>query len=122
MIEAFGPEPLVAVEPFISFVHRRGAQPARHDAPALLPGDEARILEHVEMLQDRRQRHGKGLGEIADADGVALAEAGQQRPARRIGEGGKGAVEGGGLIVNHKVKYKGAAGCVKWAQAEGAVC
>ena len=119
MIEALGPEPLVAVEPFVGFVHRLGAQPARHDAAALFPGDQPRILEDVEVLHDRRQRHGERLGEIADTDGVAVAQARQQRPPRRIGEGGERAVERGGLIVNHVVKYREVRGCVKGAQVGG---
>ena len=41
------------------------------------------------------------------------AQPGDQRPPRRVGERGEGAVERGGRIVNHMVKYSRRGGRVK---------
>jgi hypothetical protein len=65
-VEAVGPEALVAVEPRVGSFHRFGAQAAGHCAAALAAGDEAGVGENVEMLHHRRQRHGEGLGQLAD--------------------------------------------------------
>ena len=55
------------------------------------------------MLHDGRQRDREGPRQLADRDGFLRVETGQERPPRRVGEGGEGAVEEGALIVNHKV-------------------
>lgn len=55
------------------------------------------------MLHDGRERDGKRARQLADSDGFLGVEAGQQGPSGRVGEGGEGAVEGGGFIVNHRV-------------------
>ena len=68
------------------------------------------------MLHDRRQGHREGTGELAHRDAVLLVEPGEQGPPGRIGEGGKGAVERGGLIVNHEVKNRPRSDGVKGAQ------
>lgn len=57
------------------------------------------------MLHDGRQRDREGPRQLADGDALLFVEAGQKRPARRIGEGCEGAVEDGALIVNHGVYY-----------------
>ena len=128
MIEAFGPEFLVAVEPVIGLFHRFGAQPAGDRPPALGSSDQAGIRQHVEVLHHRRQRHRKrpgefadrqvflfaqageqsaarGVGQRADRKAVGLAQPCQQGPPRRVGERGEGAVECRLLILNHQVKY-----------------
>ena len=115
MIEAIAPEALVAVEPFVGFVHRLGAQPAGDDAAGLVASDQPGIRQHVEMLHHRRQRHRKRLGQRADREPVGLAQAGEQRAPGWVGERGKGAVERSGRIVNHVVKYRRAGTGVKSA-------
>ena len=113
MIEAIVPEFLVAVEPVIGFLHRRGLQPAGDDAAILAARDQAGGGQYVEMFHHRRQRHGEGFGQFADRNGVGFAQARQQCPARRVGQGGESAVEGRGQIVNHMVKYRRCARRVK---------
>jgi hypothetical protein len=54
LIETVAPEALVAVEPFVGFVHGLGAQPAGHSAPVFGAGDEPGLRQHVEMLHHRR--------------------------------------------------------------------
>ena len=96
MIETLIPEPLVAVEPFIRFLHGPGLQPAGDNAAVLFARDQAGGGQHVEMFHHRRQGHGEGFGQFADRNGVGLAHARQQRPASRVGQGGEGAVEARG--------------------------
>ena len=55
------------------------------------------------MLHDGRQRDREGARQLADGDPFFGVEAGQQRPTRRVGEGGEGTVEQGAFIVNHRV-------------------
>ena len=76
-------------------------------APDLVAREEARILENVEMLHDRRQRHREWLRQFADRHAVLLVEVRQKRAAGRIGEGAESPVERSVLILNHRVKYSG---------------
>ena len=55
------------------------------------------------MLHDGRQRDREGPGQLTHGDAFFRVEAGEQRPSRRVGEGGEGTVEKGALIVNHRV-------------------
>ena len=80
------------IEPVIGFLHRPGLQPAGDSAAGLLPRHQTGAGQHIEVLHDRRQRHGEGLGQVADGNRLGLAHAGEQGPARRVREGGVGAV------------------------------
>jgi hypothetical protein len=46
----------------------RSVEPARHRAAALAASDQADALEHIKMLENRRQRHGKRLRQRADGE------------------------------------------------------
>ena len=93
MIEALGPEALIAIEPVVGLAHRLGMQAARDCAAGLFARDEAGVGQDVEMLHHRRQRHGKRFGEFAHRNGLALAELRQQRAPGGVRERGEGAVE-----------------------------
>ena len=84
---------------------RAGVQPAAHDTPALLPFDEARALEDVQVLEEARERHPEGFRKLADRMPAARKK-GQHSPPRGVGERAENGVEGRGLIVNHPVHYK----------------
>jgi hypothetical protein len=77
------------------------------------------------MLHDRGQRHRERLRQLAHRNTVPAAEPRQQRPPRRIGERGKGAVEDLVSILNHVVWYNGNEAGVKrggrsqWGRAPG---
>jgi hypothetical protein len=90
-------------KPALRLLQWGGIEPARDGAAALAALDQAGDFEHVKMLEHRRQRHGKRLGQHGDGEFRRLAEAGQYGAPRRIGQGGKDAVEVAGLIVNHQV-------------------
>jgi hypothetical protein len=91
-------------EPVLRLLQRGGIEPARYRAAALVAPDQAGALKHVEVLEYRRQRHGKRLGQRGNGEFRRLAQARQHGAPGRIGQGGKDAVEVTGLIVNHKVK------------------
>ena len=102
-IEIIGPEALVAVEPIHRLLHRLRGEPAGHDTAGLLARDEAGIGQHVEMLHDRRQRHRKRLGELADRKCISVGQPREQRPPRRVSQRGESAIESLIRILNHKV-------------------
>ncbi len=57
------------------------------------------------MLHDGGQGDRERPRQLADGEPFFLVEPGQQGAPGRIGQGGKGAVEDGTLIVNHRVKF-----------------
>jgi hypothetical protein len=71
---------------------RRGYEAAAADAPGPFAHEQARFLEHPEVLRDRRQREVERLGQLAHVGG-ANGKASQHSPARGIGKGPEGHVE-----------------------------
>jgi hypothetical protein len=65
------------------------------------------------VLHDRRQRHAKRLRKRAHRKSGLIGKTRHQRPPRRIGERGKGAVKWGAVILNHVVKYRATVLAVK---------
>lgn len=102
-VESALPELAVARDPGGSFGQRRGLEAAATHPPVLLGLDEAGPLEDVDVLEDRRQRHGERPRELAHG-GLGLREPDQDGPARRVGQSPERGVEPA-LIVNHQVKY-----------------
>jgi hypothetical protein len=102
-VKAFGPEARITIEPVHGLLHRRRREAACHRAAGLLARDQAGIRQHVEMLDDRRQRHRKRLGQLAYGDAFLLDQPRQQCAAGRVGKRRKGSVERGVLILNHTV-------------------
>jgi hypothetical protein len=94
-------------------LHRLGIEPASDGAAGFGALHQAGVGQHVEMLHDRRERHGERLRQRADRKVRLLGEARQQGPARRVGKRGKDAIERGGTKLNHVVKYKAATRAVK---------
>lgn len=94
-------------EPTLRILQRRGVEPARNRAAAFAAADQAGDFKHVEMLEHRRQRHGKRLRQSRDREFLRLAKAGQHGAPGWIGQGGKDAVQVIGPIVNHQVKLEG---------------
>jgi hypothetical protein len=56
------------------------------------------------MLHDGGKRHGEGPGKFAHRNVLLIPKPGEERPPRRVGEGGEGAVENGVLMLNHLVR------------------
>jgi hypothetical protein len=57
LIEFFGPEFLIAVEPIVGVAHGFRPQAAAYDAAILLASDEPGVRQDIEMFHDRRERH-----------------------------------------------------------------
>ena len=74
--------------------------------PVLVRVTRPGVRQNVEMLHDRRQRHGEGPGKLAYGNVLALIELREQSAPRRVGKRGEGAVERGLLILNHVVKCR----------------
>ena len=92
-IESHRPEPRIAGEPVLRFLHRGGVEPARHGAPGLVSFDQAGAFEHVEVLEHRRQRHRERLRQGGDGKLGLFAQARQHGAAGRIGQRGKGSIK-----------------------------
>lgn len=56
------------------------------------PRQQARFLEHAQVAGDGRKGDVEGLREIADG-GFARGQARQDRPARRVRQGGERCIE-----------------------------
>src|SRR5215218_9866903 len=84
-VEALVPLVAVAIDPGGCLVERLRAEGA--PAPLRVGGalDEARTLEHLEVLRDRGTAHGERLGQFSDGRRSAV-EARDDRAPRRIGE------------------------------------
>src|SRR5437773_2514127 len=54
--------------------------------------DEPRMLEHLEVLRDRRLTHCERLGQVHHAR-LARREPGENRPSRRVGQCGESHIE-----------------------------
>ena len=99
------PEAFVAAQPIHGFPHGLGPQPYRHGAPDFRPGDEAGIIEHVEMLHHGRQLDREGLRQRADGCAVFAFEPSENRPPGRVDERRECPVEPF-AIVHHLAKYR----------------
>jgi hypothetical protein len=106
-VEAFRPEALVMIEPVHGLLHRGSGQLAGDGAADLAPCDQSGVGQHVEMLHDGGERHGKRPRELAYRNARAAIELRKERSPRRVCESGEGAIEAGILILNHQVKYMG---------------
>jgi hypothetical protein len=92
------------LEPFERRFEGARLQAAVHHPSGFVALDEPRVLEDVEMLDEARQRHAEGLRQLADRM-ISLAQPGEHRAARRIGQRAEQGVKpaGGSGIVNHLV-------------------
>src|SRR5919106_4882994 len=84
-IEALPPIPPVAGQPVGGLLERLALQPRRPQLRAALARDQARPLEHLQMLGDRLHGDRKRLCELVDG-GVALREPGQDPASSRVRE------------------------------------
>jgi len=99
----FGPEAFVSPQPADRLFQRRRREAADDDAAGFGTRDQGCVRQHVEMLHDRWQRHGKRTGQVADGCAFPLAQLGYERAPRRIGERRENVIQIGALILNHLV-------------------
>jgi hypothetical protein len=99
-----GVEPLVALfpvvtvvrQPFDGFAQGRRFEAARATLRVAVAGDQARSLEHFEMLGDGRLADRERRRQLGDG-GIATPELGQDRPTGRVGQRGERPVEAVGI-------------------------
>jgi len=92
-VEAVGPFGVRAAEPV---VHREQALELKSRGAAVAvaaPADQARPLQHLEVLGDRGLRQRGGARELDDA-GFSRREALEDGPARGVGKCREGAAQG----------------------------
>src|SRR5438445_445911 len=110
-VEPPPPEPPVAGDPGDGLLERRRLEAAAALASLSLAGDEPGALEDSQVPRDRRQGDLERPRELSHR-GLTRGEPGQDRPARRIGQGRESRIEGGGRMLNHAVNYmEAASGC-----------
>src|SRR6185312_3502612 len=96
-VEALVPELAVALQPFIDAHERLRLQLCGAVLRLASAGDEACMLQDLQVFGDGRQAHVEGLRQLVHR-GLAQRQAGQNGPAGRVGEGREGfrkAVRGG---------------------------
>ena len=90
-------------EPHVQHIESPGAEAHGAD-PALLAGlHDSRVLEHAEVLHQRRQRHGDQAEQVGHG-GRRRRQALHDRPTRRIGECAQDGVHFR-AIVSHAPNY-----------------
>ena len=87
--------------PVRGLLERGRLEPAAAHAAILASVNQACPLEHLDVFQDGRQRHGERAGQLGDRR-VRLGQARQDRPARPVGQRAERRIQAG-LIVNHMV-------------------
>jgi hypothetical protein len=99
----FGPEAFVSPQPAHRLFQRRRCEAANDGAAGFGARDQGCLRQHVEMLHDRWQRHGKRTGQVADGCAFPFAQLRYERAPRRIGERRENVIQIGVLILNHVV-------------------
>src|SRR5687768_6261303 len=107
------PRLLARPHPLHRLVERLGLHPARPPLGLPAADDQPRSLEHLEVARDRRQGHWERLRQLAHGR-LPLGQTGQDRAARRIGEGGEGEAELVGWHVGRHVTVPLIKGLIKY--------
>ncbi len=84
-VEAAVPELSVGLQPLVRVSQRLGDDATRTTLRVTAAGDETRLLEHLEVLGDRRLAHGKRRGELGHRR-LAPFQPGKDRTTSRIGQ------------------------------------
>jgi hypothetical protein len=98
------PKPPVVLDPGCRILHGLGQQTAAAHSAILLPGEQAGLLEHPQVLGNGRKGDAKGLGQFTHR-GLAAGQARKDGPAGGIGERREGGIERDRAIFNHMVYY-----------------
>ncbi len=92
LVEPLRPDPPVLLDPAHGRVECLALEVAGTELGTAGPGDEPAAFEHLEVLGDPREGHIEGRGQLVHR-GVALRQAGHDRPAGRVRQGGEGGVK-----------------------------
>src|SRR5207244_3996012 len=104
-LEAAGPKALIESEPRMRARERPRREAAQMRAAAHLAADQSGVLECLDVLRGRRERHREGLGKLAHRS-FAAGEVAQHPPACGIAESMKDRIELGCFQFNHVVEYR----------------
>src|SRR5438445_2464520 len=91
-VAALLPEPTVPLGPIRRLLERPGLEPSGPPLALPAPRDQPGALQDLEVLGDRGKSHREGLGQLGDRR-VARGQPLQDRPASRVGERRKSAVQ-----------------------------
>src|SRR5262245_6850835 len=91
-LEISFPDLAIGLDPRTRLRQRPGFDPPRPALRVLLDRDQARALQHLQVLRDRGLADLERRCQLGDR-GLASREPGEDRPARGVGEGHEGGVE-----------------------------
>jgi hypothetical protein len=91
-VEGLVPEVALIGQPALDVPGGVGFEGANMGAAFQCSRDEASLFQHPQMLADRRERHAKRNGELADRS-RPLPEPAKNRAAGGIGQGAEGRVQ-----------------------------
>lgn len=97
------------LDPALRLGERSGDEPESVDPALAAAGDEARSLQHSEVLRHGGQRHRERAGEVADG-ALRAGEPREDGPPRGVREGSERRVQR--RTINHMVNYYPRAGRV----------
>src|SRR6266568_3151899 len=102
LVEALLPVAPVVLDPVGDALERIGLEPAGPPLRLAAALDQARALEHLQVLGDGGKADVEGLGEFHHRD-FARGEAREDRAPRGVGEGGEGGAEVIGLHLTNRL-------------------
>src|ERR1700750_3306594 len=117
-VETLAPEAAVPFQPVHNAIELRRHQAEVPHATVLLMLDEPGVLQHGEVLDDRRKRHIEGLRQLAHRGGTRGQALGD-RASGRVGESTEDRVETGLLILHRSVKYNDTQEEATWPSSSG---
>src|SRR5213593_4962902 len=85
-VETVFPKNAVALHPLCGFAETVRLEPCRSPLRVAPARNQSCVLEHLEMLRDRRKGHVERLRELRDR-GFPRRETSEDRPPRRVGDG-----------------------------------
>ena len=91
-IQTAGPEALVEAQPLVGGGERSGIEAAQMGPATHFATDQPRVLQRLDVLRGRRERHGEGFRKLADRS-LAAGEFAKHLPAGGVAEGVKDGVE-----------------------------
>src|SRR5437899_12883233 len=106
LVQALFPETAVVLHPVGDLSESARLEPAGPPLRVTAASDQACALEHLQVLGHRGKADIEGLGQVGHRC-LARGEARQDRAARGIGQGSKGAAEAVGLHLTDRLNTDG---------------